>query len=54
MEPAICVNEAQFLEFIHEKIYSRPRGANHFRQRFLRYLGQNFLRLLFLSVPSEQ
>jgi len=39
MESAIGVNEAAFLEFIHEKIHPGPRSSNHFRQRFLRYLG---------------
>ena len=54
MEPAITVNEAQFPEFIHEQIHSGTRCANHFRQSFLRYLGENFLRLAFLSVASKQ
>ena len=31
LKPAIVVNEAQFLEFIHEKIAPRARCANHFR-----------------------
>jgi hypothetical protein len=54
MEAAIAVNEAQFLEFAHEKINSRPRCAYHFRQCFLRYFGKNSLRLVFLSVASKQ
>ena len=54
MEPAIVMNEAEFLEFVHEKIHSRPRGANHFRQCFLRYLGDQCLRLVVLSVASQQ
>jgi hypothetical protein len=52
VEPAIGVNKAQFLEFIHKQINSRPRRANHFRQGFLRYFSDNFLRLVFLSVAS--
>ena len=54
MEPAIRVNEAQLLEFVHEKINPRPCGANHFGQCFLRYLGENLLRRTFLSIASEQ
>jgi hypothetical protein len=34
------VDEVHLAEFVHEKIDSRPRGANHLRQRFLRHLGQ--------------
>jgi hypothetical protein len=34
VETAIVVlNEAEFPEFIHEKIHPRPRCANHFRQQ---------------------
>ena len=54
VEPAIVVNEAQFLEFVHEHINPGARGANHFRQRFLRYFGENSLRLAFLAVASKQ
>jgi hypothetical protein len=54
VEPAIRVDEAQFLEFVYEKINSGARGANHFRQCFLRYLGENFLRTAFLAIASEQ
>jgi hypothetical protein len=39
MEPAIVSNEAQFLEFIHEKIDPGARGPDHFRQCPLRYFG---------------
>ena len=52
--PPLCVNEAEFLELVHKQIHSRPRCANHFRQRLLRYFGQNLLGLVFLSVASEQ
>jgi hypothetical protein len=54
MEPAIIVNEAESLEFVHEKIHSWSRCANHFRQCFLRYLGEHSLRLAFLSVARKQ
>jgi hypothetical protein len=28
-------NEAEFPEFVHEKIHPRPRGPNHFREHLL-------------------
>ena len=34
------VDEAQFPEFVHEKIDTRSRGADHFRQHPLRYSGE--------------
>jgi hypothetical protein len=35
MQPAIILNEAQFLEFIHEKIDPGARCPDHFRQSLL-------------------
>ena len=38
MQPAVVLvvlNEAQFLEFIHEEVDPRTRCSNHFRQDFL-------------------
>ena len=35
VKPAICMNEAQFLEFVHEEVDPRTRCANHFRQHLL-------------------
>ncbi len=54
LKSAIVMNEAQFPEFVHEKIHSRPRCANHFRQHLLRYLGKHLLRLGLPAVASEQ
>jgi hypothetical protein len=34
------VDEAEIAEFVHEEIHAGARGADHFRQSFLRYLGQ--------------
>jgi hypothetical protein len=48
------MDEAQFPEFVHEKIHPRPRCANHFRQHLLRYFGKHLLWLGFLAIPSEQ
>ena len=54
METAIVVNEAEFLEFVHEEIHPRSRGADHFRECFLGYPGEKFLRLILLSVAGKQ
>ena len=54
MQPAIILNEAQFLEFIHEKIDSGARWPNHLRQHLLRYFGNHFVRLVLLAILSEQ
>jgi hypothetical protein len=35
MQPAVVLNEAQFLEFIHEEVDPRTRCSNHFGQDFL-------------------
>jgi hypothetical protein len=53
VESAVGVNEAQLLKFAHEQIDSRPRGANHLRQHFLRYPRDKFVGLIFLPVTSE-
>ena len=37
---AVVVDEAQFPKFVHEKIDSRPRCADHLRQSLLRYFGK--------------
>jgi hypothetical protein len=50
----VILNEAQFSEFIHEKIDSGPRCANHLRQRFLRYFGKYSLRLVLFAVTGKQ
>ena len=54
LKSAIVVNEAQFPEFIHEKIDPRARCANHFRQHLLRYFGKHLLRLVLLAIAREQ
>src|ERR1700674_4009518 len=54
MEPAIVSNEAQFLEFIHEKIDPAARCPDHPRQHLLRYFGKHLFRVGLLAVPSEQ
>ena len=48
------VNEAEFLEFVHEEIHAGTRCADHFRQSFLRNFGKDLLRLIFLAIAGEQ
>lgn len=50
LKSAIVMNEAQFPEFVDEKIHPRPRCANHFRQHLLGYFGKHLLRLGFLAI----
>src|ERR1700692_1896696 len=53
MEPAIVFNEAEFLEFVHEKIDPGARCANHLGQHLLRYFGKHLLRLvLVVALPA--
>src|ERR1700686_3506785 len=55
VETAIVVfNEAEFPEFIHEKIDPGTRCPDHPRQHLLRYFGKHFFRVVSLAVPSEQ
>src|SRR5271169_3992934 len=54
MEPAIVLNEAQFLEFVHEKIDTGARCPDHLRQSLLRYFWKLCLRLVLLAILSEQ
>ena len=50
----VVLNEAEFPEFIHEKVDSGARCANHFRQHLLGNFGKHLFWLGFLAVPSEQ
>jgi hypothetical protein len=51
---ATVLDEAQFPEFIHEKIDPRPRCANHLRQHLLRYFGKHLLRTAGRAITREQ
>jgi hypothetical protein len=48
------MNEAQFPEFVHEKIDSGARRANHPGQRLLGHVGKHLLRLRFRAIASEE
>src|ERR1700680_1985532 len=50
----IVLNEAEFPKFIHEEIDPRPRCANHFRQRLLRYFGNRRLGMVLQPIASKQ
>ena len=54
METAVVPNEAQFPEFIHEKIDPGARCPDHFRQSLLRYFWELCLRHVLLAILSEQ
>ena len=54
LKAAIIVNELQFPEFVHEKVDSGARCANHFRQHLLGNFGKHLFWLGFLAIPSEQ
>jgi hypothetical protein len=48
---AVVFDEAQFPEFVHEKIDPGPRCANYLRQRLLRHIRNHLLRLVLHSIP---
>src|SRR5580658_564208 len=54
MQTAVIIDESQFLEFIHEKIDSRPCRSNHLSQRLLRYFGKDKLRFVLVAVSGKQ
>ena len=49
VQPAVVLNEAQFLELIHEETDAGARGADHLREPFLTHLRNDYLRLAFLA-----
>src|SRR6266849_3406589 len=51
---AVVLDEAQFPEFVHEKIDAGPCCANHLRQHLLRNFGEHCLRLALRAVAREQ
>src|ERR1700676_2871357 len=51
---AVVLDEAQFPEFVHEKIDAGPCCANHLRQHLLRNFGEHFLRLALRAVARKQ
>jgi hypothetical protein len=51
---AIVLDEAQFPEFVHEKIDTGPCCANHLRQHLLRYFGKRLVRMARRAIAREQ
>src|ERR1700676_4676212 len=51
---AVVLDEAQFPEFVHEKINARARRANHLREHLLRYFGEHLLRLARIAIAREE
>jgi hypothetical protein len=51
---AVVFDEAQFPEFVHEKIDPGPRCPNHLRQHHLRYFGEHLLRMALRAIAREQ
>ena len=50
----VVLNEAEFPEFIHEKVDSRARCSDHLRQHLLGNFGKHLFWLGFLAIPAEQ
>jgi len=48
------VNEAQFLEFVHEEIHAGARCTYHLRKGFLRDFGKDLLWFIFLTIAGQQ
>ncbi len=46
---AVVINETELSEPIHKEVNSRSRGADHFCQGFLAYLGNYILRSPFFA-----
>lgn len=54
-QPSVVFNEAEPPKLIEKETDARPRGADHFSQRFLTNLGNGGLGLfLFAEVGQEQ
>ena len=50
----VVLNEAEFPEFVHEKVDPGARCANHFRQHLLGNFGKHLFWLGFPAIPGEQ
>lgn len=54
LETAVILDEAEFSEFVHEKIHARARGADHLGEHLLRNFGEHTLGLVFLAVARQE
>src|SRR5258708_30761386 len=51
---AVRTDEAQFVEFLHEKIDARAGGANHLREHLLGDFGKHALRMALRAIAGKQ
>ena len=51
---AVVFDEAEFSEFVHEKVYARTSGADHFGEGLLGDSRKSAVCLLLLAVASKQ
>jgi len=54
LETAVVFDETELPKLVHEKIDPRACRADQFRERFLRYFGDQSVGLVFLAVTGEQ
>src|SRR6266536_1887954 len=54
LQSAIVIDEAQFTEFIHERTHPRSRRADHFRERLLADLCNDWLRFALLAEVRQE
>jgi hypothetical protein len=52
LQAVFVVDKTHLFEFVHEEIHAGARCADHFRQRFLRHLGKDSLRLVILAITG--
>jgi len=53
LQSTVVFDEAELPELVHEVVYPRARGANHFRQRLLPHPGDHFLGPAFFSEARQ-
>jgi hypothetical protein len=51
---SVVLDESEFPEFVHKEIHARPRGADHFRERFLRDRLQHLLGLILFAITRKE
>ena len=51
---AVVADEAEFAEFVHEKIHAGAGGADHLRQSLLGNFGQCLFRIAWGPIAREE
>ena len=54
VQPTVVIDEAQFMELIHEETDTGARGADHLGEHFLTDLWNDRLRLTFFPILGQQ